>query len=73
MSPSGDNTDDWSVLSGGGDGTVAHWSVLGLANMSEEGAGGGKEERDIRFLQTGGYEVNGTTGYLLFFVVVAVS
>lgn len=65
MPPLGDATDDWSVLSGGGDGTVAHWSVLGLANRLEEGAGGGKEDRDIRFLQIGGYEVNGTGHFVL--------
>lgn len=57
ITPSGDATDDWSILSGGGDGTVAHWSVLGLARRREEGIGGRRDERGIQFIQIGGYEV----------------
>lgn len=43
---------DWSILSGGADGTVVHWSILGFSGG--QAAGGTKE--DVRLHKIGAYE-----------------
>ena len=51
-----DASPDWSIVSGGGDGTVVHWSVMGLASEQERRLeGGGEGGIDLR--KIGAYEV----------------
>ena len=47
---------DWSIFSGGGDGTVAHWSVIGLASEQEQRIGGAGEG-GTAICKIGAYEV----------------
>lgn len=54
-STGGSATEDWTIVSGGGDGTVAHWSVVGLASPSE--VAGGTEEAGVELHKIGNYEV----------------
>lgn len=51
----GDATEDWTIVSGGGDGAVAHWTVVGLASARE--VAGGVEEAGVELHKIGGYEV----------------
>lgn len=51
----GDATEDWTIVSGGGDGAVAHWSVVGLATAREVAEG--VEEAGVELRKTGDYEV----------------
>lgn len=51
----GDSLEDWSIISGGGDGTVAHLSVVGLA--SEREAASGVAEAGVELHMIGDYEV----------------
>lgn len=51
----GDATEDWTIVSGGGDGAVAHWSVVGLASARE--VADGTEEAGVELHKIGEYEV----------------
>lgn len=51
----GTATEDWTIVSGGGDGAVAHWSVVGLASPSEVAVGA--EESGVELHKIGNYEV----------------
>lgn len=51
----GDATEDWTIVSGGGDGAVAHWSVVGLASTRE--IANGADEAGVELHKTGDYEV----------------
>ncbi len=51
----GNATEDWTIVSGGGDGAVAHWSVVGLASPNEVAAGA--EEAGVELHKIGDYEV----------------
>eukprot|EP00752_Nemacystus_decipiens_P008616 g7695.t1 len=55
----GDATEDWTIVSGGGDGAVAHWSVVGLA--SERELADGVEEAGVELHKIGDYEVSRKT------------
>lgn len=48
----------WSIISGGGDGAVSHWSVVGMAGGWEAG-GWETEETGVVLRQVGTYEVGG--------------
>eukprot|EP00903_Cladosiphon_okamuranus_P010537 g9967.t1 len=50
----GDATEDWTIVSGGGDGAVAHWSVVGLASSRE--VADGTEEAGVELQKIGDYE-----------------
>lgn len=50
-----DVTEDWTIVSGGGDGGVAHWTVVGLASASE--VADGVAEAGVELQKIGGYEV----------------
>lgn len=54
-SGTGDATEDWTIISGGGDGAVAHWSVVGLASARE--VADGVEEAGVELHKIGDYEV----------------
>lgn len=56
LSGSGELTADWSIISGGSDGTVAHWSVSGLTGKGGREAGG-VEEGSVILHKIGAYEV----------------
>lgn len=51
----GDATEDWTIVSGGGDGAVAHWSVVGLASPHQ--VADGAEEAGVELHKIGDYEV----------------
>lgn len=51
----GGSSEDWSIISGGGDGTVAHLSVVGLASARE--AASGVAEAGVELRMIGDYEV----------------
>jgi len=51
----GNATEDWTIVSGGGDGAIAHWSVVGLASPSEVARG--VEDAGVELHKIGGYEV----------------
>lgn len=50
-----DATEDWTIVSGGGDGEVAHWTVVGLASARE--VADGVAEAGVELQKIGGYEV----------------
>lgn len=51
----GSATVDWSIVSGGGDGTVAHWLVVGLERRQERS--GAAEHEGVVLHKIGAYEV----------------
>lgn len=51
----GDAAEDWTIVSGGADGAVAHWSVVGLASARE--VADGVEEAGVELHKIGDYEV----------------
>ncbi|CBN73996.1 hypothetical protein Esi_0009_0188 [Ectocarpus siliculosus] len=55
----GGSSEDWSIISGGGDGTVAHLSVVGLASARE--AASGVAEAGVELRMIGDYEASRKT------------
>ncbi|CAB1106295.1 unnamed protein product [Ectocarpus sp. CCAP 1310/34] len=55
----GGSSEDWSIMSGGGDGTVVHLSVVGLASARE--AASGVAEAGVELRMIGDYEVRNQT------------
>ncbi|CAM9258655.1 unnamed protein product [Ectocarpus sp. 4 AP-2014] len=55
----GGSSEDWSIISGGGDGTVAHLSVVGLASAREAASGVGEAGVELRMI--GDYEASRKT------------
>ncbi|CAM9177663.1 unnamed protein product, partial [Ectocarpus fasciculatus] len=55
----GESSEDWSIISGGGDGTVAHLSVVGLASARETASG--VAEAGVELHVIGEYEASRKT------------
>lgn len=57
---------EWSVVSGGGGGNVAQWSILGLAGETQEEGQEAEAAGTISLFRTGEYKVRVDRNYFAF-------